>query len=79
MISYTVVIYALVSRIGFNVLVAAIFHFMINFANLFSYAVVNRVDFLMVSSLVWAAIAIAVVLTRKPLFGLGPSAKSNQG
>ena len=79
MISYTVVIYALVSRIGFNVLVAAIFHLMINAANLFSYAIVNRVDFLMVSSLVWAAIAIVVVLTRKPLFGLGPSAQSNQG
>ena len=57
MISYTVVIYAVVSRIGFNVLVAAIFHLMINVGNLFSYAVVNRVDFLMVSSLVWAAIA----------------------
>jgi uncharacterized protein len=79
MISYTVVIYALVSRIGFNVLVAAIFHLMINVGNLFSYAIVNRVDFLMVSSLVWAAIAIVVVLTRKPLFGLGPSAQSNQG
>jgi len=50
--------------------VAAIFHLMINIANLFSYAVVNRVDFLMVSSLVWVAIAIVVVLTRKPLFGI---------
>ena len=37
MISYSVVIYALVSRLGFNVLVAAIFHLMINVANLFSY------------------------------------------
>ena len=52
---------------------------MINVGNLFSYAVVNRVDFLMVSSLVWAAIAIVVVVTRRPLFGLGPSARSNQG
>ena len=50
---------------------------MINATNLLSYAVVNRVDFLVVSSLVWAAIAIAVILTRKPLFGLGPSAQSN--
>ena len=65
MISYTVVIYALLSRIGFNVLVAAIIHLMINIANLFSYAVVNRVDFLMVSSLVWAAIAIVGLLTRE--------------
>jgi membrane protease YdiL (CAAX protease family) len=74
MISYSVVIYALVSRIGFNVLVAAIFHLMINIGNLFSFAIVNRVEFLMVSSLVWAAIAVVVVLTRKPLFGMGPSA-----
>ena len=78
MISYTVVIYALVSRIGFNVLVATIFHLLINVANLFSYAVVNRVEFLMVSSLVWAAIAIVVVLTRKPLFGIGPSAPGTE-
>jgi hypothetical protein len=69
----------LVSRIGFNVLVAAIFHLTINIANLFFYAVVNRVDFLMVSSLVWAAIAIVVVVTRKPLFGLGKSAPINEG
>ncbi len=75
MISYTVVIYALVSQFGFNVLVAAIFHLMISVGNLFSYAIVNRVEFLMVSSLVWAAIAIVVVLTRKPLFGLGLSAE----
>ena len=79
MISYTVVIYALVSRIGFNVLVAAIFHLMINVGNLFSYAVVNRVDFLMVSSLVSATIAIVVVVTRKPLFGLGPERPINEG
>jgi membrane protease YdiL (CAAX protease family) len=31
----------LVSRIGFNVLVAAIFHLMINVANLLSYAIVK--------------------------------------
>jgi hypothetical protein len=29
----------------------------------------------MVSSLVWAAIAIVVLLTRKPLFGIGRSAE----
>jgi hypothetical protein len=51
---------------------------MINIGNLFSYAVVNRVEFLMVSSLVWAAIAVVVLLTRKPQFGLGPSAQSSE-
>jgi hypothetical protein len=68
-----------VSRIGFNVLVAAIFHLMINVANLLSYAIVNRVEFLLVSSLVWAAIAVVIVLARKPLFGIGSSAQSNAG
>ena len=47
---------------------------MINVGNLFSYDVVNRVDFLMVSSLVWATIAVVVLLTHKPLFGIGQSA-----
>ena len=68
MISYTFVIYALVASIGFNVLVAAVFHMMINVANLFTYSIVNQVEFMMVSSLVWAAIAVGVVLTRRSLF-----------
>lgn len=68
MISYSFVIYALVASIGFNVLVAAVFHMMINVANLFTYVIVNQVEFMMVSSLVWAAIAVGVVLTRRSLF-----------
>ena len=68
MISYSFVIYALVAPIGFNVLVAAVFHMMINVANLFTYSIVTQVEFMMVSSLVWAAIAVGVVLTRRSLF-----------
>ena len=52
MISYSFVIYALVATIGFNVLVAAVFHLMINVANLFTYSIVNQVEFMMISSLV---------------------------
>lgn len=68
MISYSVVIYALVAETGFNVLLAALFHLMINVANLFTYALVNQVTFMVVSSLVWTAIAFAVVLARRSLF-----------
>ncbi len=73
MVSYTVVIYALVADTGFNVLLAAVFHLMINVASLFTYSLVNQVTFMMVSSLVWAAIAVVVVLTRKPQFLLKAS------
>ena len=68
MISYTFVVYALVGRIGFNVLVAAVFHTMINVPNLFTYSLVHQVEFMIVSSLGWAAIAVIVVLTRRSLF-----------
>lgn len=71
MVSYTVVIYALVADVGFNVLVASLFHLMINVTNLLSYSVINDARFIMVSSLVWAAIALAMVLTRKALFTAG--------
>jgi membrane protease YdiL (CAAX protease family) len=68
MVSYSVVIYALLADSGFNVLLAAVFHLMINVASLYSYAFVNQVSFMMVNSLVWAVIAAVVVLTRKSLF-----------
>lgn len=68
MTSYTIVIYALVVDTGFNVVVAAIFHMMINVTNLFSFSVINEVGFMMLNALVWAGIAIVVVLTRRSLF-----------
>ena len=68
MVSYSVVIYALVVDTGFNVLLATIFHVMINLTTLPSFAIFNRVDFIVVSSLVWAVIAAAVVLMRRSLF-----------
>ena len=58
----------LVQATAFNVILAAVFHLMINITNLFSYSIINETSFIVVSALVWAAIAVAVVLTRKPLF-----------
>ncbi len=65
MVSYSVVIYALVASTGFNVLLAAVFHLGINIGSLLAYPVVNQVSFMIVNSLVWAAIALGLVLTRR--------------
>jgi hypothetical protein len=43
-------------------------HFDINITNLFSYSIINETSFIVVNALVWAAIAVAVVLTRRSLF-----------
>lgn len=75
MISYSIVIYALVADTGFNVLLAAVFHMAINVANLFTYALVTQVEFMAISSLVWAAIAIVVVLSRRTQFLTGQRAQ----
>ncbi len=69
-VSYSVVIYALVQAMSFNVILAAVFHLMINITNLFSYSIINETSFMVVNALVWAAIAFTVVLARKPLFVL---------
>jgi hypothetical protein len=68
MVSYSIVIYTLVQATAFNVILAEIFHLMINITNLFSYSIINETSFIVVNALVWAAIAVAVVLTRRPLF-----------
>lgn len=66
--SYTFVLYALVADTGFNVLVATIFHLMINVTNLFSFSIINELEFVIVNSLVWAGICVVVVVTRRSLF-----------
>jgi membrane protease YdiL (CAAX protease family) len=67
-ISYAVVIYALVHDIGFNVLVASIFHLMINLANLLYLDVIYQTTFMMVNALIWVVVAIAFVFMKKELF-----------
>lgn len=68
MVSYSVVIYALVADAGFSVLLATIFHLMINITSLLAYSVVNQISFMAVNSLLWALIAIVVILARRPIF-----------
>jgi membrane protease YdiL (CAAX protease family) len=72
MVSYSIVIFSIVAEAGFNVLLAAIFHLMINFTNIFSLNIINDITFMIVNSLVWAVIAIAVA-ARSSLFKGKPS------
>ena len=65
MISYSVLIYALAADIQFNILVAAIFHMAINLTNMFSFNIINSLEFIITNSLVWAGIALAVFLARR--------------
>ncbi len=75
MVSYTFVMYALMVDAEFNVLVASIFHMMINVAGLLSYSSVNKLGFMIVDSCVWAGLALLVVLTRKSVFMAARSAR----
>lgn len=74
MMSYSVVMYALLADVQFNLLLAALFHWVINLTNLFSLSVINELDFMIVNSLVWAVIAAGIVLVTKPRFLAGKSA-----
>ena len=67
-ISYSIVIYALVQDEGFNVLLASIFHLSINLTNLLFLDVIYELSFMILNSLVWALLATGLVLFRKDLF-----------
>jgi len=67
-ISYSVVIYALVQDTGFNVLLATIFHLSINLSNLLFLDVIYETPFMMVNGLVWAVVAAIVVLMKRDIF-----------
>jgi membrane protease YdiL (CAAX protease family) len=68
MVSYSLLIFALVHDIAFSVAIAAIFHVMINLTNLFSYSVINEISFIATNSLAWAAVAGVVLVSRKHWF-----------
>ncbi|MGZ9234781.1 MAG: CPBP family glutamic-type intramembrane protease, partial [Anaerolineales bacterium] len=55
-ISYSIVIYALVQDTGFNVLLASLFHLAINLSNLLFLDVIYETSFMMVNALVWAIV-----------------------
>jgi uncharacterized protein len=66
--SYSVVIYALVQDKGFNVLLATIFHMAINLANLLVLDVIYQTSFMMISSLVWVVVAAVTVFMKRDIF-----------
>ena len=67
-ISYSVVIYALVQDTGFNVMLASIFHLAINLSNLLFLDVIHETKFMMVNALVWVLVAAVVVAVKKELY-----------
>lgn len=66
--SFSVVIYALVQDTGFNVLLAAIFHMAINLTNFLFLDVMFQTSFIIINSLVWVVLAAAVVFMKKDIF-----------
>jgi membrane protease YdiL (CAAX protease family) len=67
-ISFSIVIYALVQDTGFNVLVAGVFHLAINLSNLLFLDVIYETQFMMVNAMVWVLIAALVVWQKRQLF-----------
>lgn len=67
-ISYSVVLYALVGDMDFNLLLSALFHLSINLTNLLFLNLINKVAFMQINSLVWAAIAVGAVLGRRVVY-----------
>lgn len=67
-ISYSIVIYALVQDTGFNVLLASIFHMAINLANFLFLDVIYQTSFMMINSLVWVVVGTIFVLRKRELF-----------
>jgi uncharacterized protein len=67
-ISLSIVIYALVQDIGFNVLVATIFHTSVNFINLLVIDVIYDSRFWMINGSLWAIVALFFVLRNRGVF-----------
>lgn len=67
-ISYSIVIYALVQDTGFNVLLASTFHLAINLTNLFFLDVIYETSFMMLNAIVWTTTAIAVLYLKKNIY-----------
>ena len=68
LISYSIVIYALVQDNGFNVLLATVFHLSVNLGNLLFLDVVYQTSFMMINAVVWALIAAGFVVVKRQLF-----------
>jgi hypothetical protein len=68
MISYTIVMYALLHDTEFDVLLASFFHLMINLTNLLFLDRINVLAFMIVYSLVWTAVAAVTLWLKKDQF-----------
>ena len=68
LISYSIVIYALVQDIHFNILLATIFHLAINLSNLLFLNVIYETSFMALNALVWAIVAAVTVFLKRDLF-----------
>ncbi len=64
-ISYSIVIYALVQDTGFNVLLATIFHLSINLTNLLFLDMIYETTFMITHGIAWAIVAAIVVVAKK--------------
>lgn len=67
-ISYSIVIYALVQDTNFNVLLASIFHLAINLTNLLFLDVIYETSFMIVNAIVWVAVAVVVIFMKRDIF-----------
>lgn len=67
-LSYSVVIYALVKEAGFSVLLASVFHLAINLGNLLFLNIINETTLMLVNALVWVAVAAVTVVVKRDLF-----------
>ena len=72
-VSYSIVIYALVHDTDFSVLLASVFHLAINVSNLLFLDVIYETPFMAINSLVWAALAAVVVLRNRGIFFAAPN------
>ncbi len=67
-ISYSVVVYALVQETGFSILLAAIFHLTINLTNMLYLDLFYETQFMLINALVWVLIAAGFVVAKRQLF-----------
>jgi membrane protease YdiL (CAAX protease family) len=67
-VSYSIVIYALVQDTGFSVALAGVFHLFINLTNLLYLAIIYETQLMFVNSLVWVVIAAVTIFMKKELF-----------
>lgn len=80
LVSYSIVIYALVADAGFSVLLATLFHLAINYTNVLFLDLINATGFMAIDAVVWAIIAAVTVFTRRErFFEKGSAAEVSHG